>query len=178
MQEMSRTSRVKSFILFIFFSRRLKFESNRKIFRWLLNSHQITSRHDIKEMKYTLKMQNKSRAFVVEFFIRSIFFNSRRRSRARFWQNEWTFKSYKSKTLYKFDQAFYMWYLLYMSKSNVERSSFMIVDYVEFMKSSRSWNFETDEKKNFWDRSSLFSESNLRLSDVKTASSLTRLDLV
>jgi hypothetical protein len=122
-------------------------------------------------------MQINSRVRVVESFIRSIFFKSRRRSRARFFQNEWTFKAYIYKTLYMSDQAFYMWNLLYISKSNVERSSFMIVGYVEFMKNSRSENFETDEKKKFWDRSSLFSESNLMLSDVKTASRLAHIGL-
>jgi hypothetical protein len=66
-------------------------------------------------------MQINSRVRVVESFIRSFFFKSRRRSRARFWQNEWTFKAYKSKALYKSDQAFYIWNLLYISKSNVER---------------------------------------------------------
>jgi hypothetical protein len=178
MQKKKRTFRVEFFILFIFFSRRLKFWINRKIFRWLLNFHQIISKHDIQKMKYTLKMQNKNRAFLLESFIRSIFFNSRRRSRARFLQNEWIFKAYKCKTLYKSDQVFYMWNLLYINKSNVERSSFIIINYVKFMKNSRNWNFETDEKKKVWDKNLLFSESNLRFSDVKTASSLIKLDLM
>ncbi len=58
------------------------------------------------------------------------------------------------------------------------RSSFMIISYVKFMKNSRNWNFEIREKKNFVIRSFDFSESNLKSSDVKTASSLIRLDLV
>jgi hypothetical protein len=54
----------------------------------------------------------------------------------------------------------------------------MIISYVKFMKNSRNWNFEIREKKNFVIRSFDFSESNLKSSDVKTASSLIRLDLV
>ncbi len=46
------------------------------------------------------------------------------------------------------------------------------------MKNSRNWNFEIREKKilviKFFD----FSESNLRFFDVKTVSSLIKLDLV
>ncbi len=105
------------------------------------------------------------------------FFNSRRRSWARFFQKKWTFKAYKYKTLYMSDQAFYMWNLLYINKSSDERSIFIVVSNTEFMKNSQSWTFARDFKKNFVIRFLCFSESNLRSSDVKTASRLIRIDL-
>jgi hypothetical protein len=44
-------------------------------------------------MKYTLKMQNKSRASRVESFVESIFFYSRRRSRMCFLEKKSNFKA-------------------------------------------------------------------------------------
>jgi hypothetical protein len=122
-------------------------------------------------------MQIKRRTCLVGSFVEPIFLNCRRRSRARFDENEWTFKTYKYKILYMFDQAFYMWNLLYISKSSDERSSFIIVDHVEFIKNSQNWSFLDRKKKNFVIRSPLFSDSTLRFSDVKTASRLTHIDL-
>ncbi len=61
-------------ICYCFFSRRLKFESSQKIFRWVLCFHQFKTRLDIKELKYILKMQDKNRASRVESLIESIFF--------------------------------------------------------------------------------------------------------
>jgi hypothetical protein len=166
-----------SFISSWFLSRCRRFLLKKQKFQSVQTFHQITSKHDIQEIKYTLKMQDKNRALVVESFIRSIFFNSRRRSRARFFQNEWTFKAVTCKTLYMSDQAFYMWNLLYINKSNVERSSFTVVDYVKFMKKSRSWTCKTDEKNFFLNTIFCFPESTLRLSDVKTASRLAHIGL-
>jgi hypothetical protein len=80
-------------IFYSFFSRRLKFESSEEIFQRQLNFHQIKTKLDIKEMKYTLKMQNKSWAFRVEFFVESIFFYSRRRSRMCFLEKKSNFKA-------------------------------------------------------------------------------------
>ncbi len=84
--------------------------------------------------EYLLKMQIKRRADRVESFVESNFFKCRRRSRARFDENEWTFKAYKYKTLYVSDQIFYTWNLLYISKLSDERWSFTAANDVEFMK--------------------------------------------
>jgi hypothetical protein len=46
------------------------------------------------------------------------------------------------------------------------------------MKNSQSWIFARRQKKKFWDKDSLFFDSILRFFDVKTASSLIRLDLM
>jgi hypothetical protein len=80
-------------IFYSFFSRRLKFESSEEIFQRQLNFHQIKTKLDIKEMKYILKMQNKSRAFRVESFVESIFFYSRRRSRMCFFEKKSNLKA-------------------------------------------------------------------------------------
>ncbi len=58
------------------------------------------------------------RAMRDESFASSNFFYSRRRSRARFDENEWNFKAYNNKTLYMFDQPFNMLKLIYISKSS------------------------------------------------------------
>jgi hypothetical protein len=110
-------------------------------------------------------------------FRRINFFNCRRRSRACFDENEWTFKIYNYTALYMFVQIFYMWNLLYIKKSNDERSSFTVINYVEFMKNSQSWSFVRRKKKKFVIRSLLFFDSILRFSDVKTASRLTHINL-
>jgi hypothetical protein len=122
-------------------------------------------------------MQINSRVCRVESFARSIFFKSRCRSRARFSQNEWTFKAYNCTTSYMFDQAFYVWNLLYISKSSDERSSFIAAGNTQFMKNSQSWTFARRSKKNSLNTSPLFCESDLRLSDAKTASRLAHIGL-
>jgi hypothetical protein len=135
------------------------------------------SAHIISWAKYILKKQINSRVCRVESFVEPIFFKSRCRSRARFDENEWTFKAYTYKTLYMSDQAFYMRNLLYISKSSDERSSFIVASNIEFMKNSQNWKFETRDQKKSVIRSPLFSESTLRLSDAKTASRLTHIGL-
>ncbi len=117
------------------------------------------------------------RALRDESFARSIFFSFHHRSRAHFDEHEWIFKTYKNKTLYMFDQAFYMWNLIYISKSSNERSSFIVIDDVEFMKNSRSWSFVRRQKKNSVARPFLFCDSALRPSGVKTVSRLAHIDL-
>jgi hypothetical protein len=74
--------------------------------------------------------------------------------------------------IYVFDQAFYMWALLYISKSIDEWSSFTIASIIDFMKNSRSRNFQAREFKKFWDIFSRFCDFDLRFFVVKTASSL------
>ncbi len=167
----------------LFLHRCRRFSIKRQNSQSVRTFHKHTSIHIISWEEYLLNMQINSRVRVVESFIRPIFFNSSRRSRARFlsrynrpfsfpctyapsmytlevayiacprttvdnpsfyhhiivpkgfplhfFQNEWTFKAYKYKTLYMSDQAFYMWNLLYISKSSDERSSFIVVDYVD-----------------------------------------------
>ncbi len=167
-----------SFMSLLFLHRCRRFSLKWEHFQSVRTFHKNKRVHITSWAKYLLNMHVKRRALRVESFVESNFFYSRRRSRARFDEHEWTFKAYKYKTLYMFDQAFCMWNLLYISKSNDERSSFIIVNCVEFNKNSWSWTFVSRQKKKFWDRDSLFSDSTLRSSDVKTASSLTRLDLV
>jgi hypothetical protein len=166
-----------SFMSSLFLHRCRRFSIKRQNFQSVRTFQKNISTHIISWLECLLKMQINSRVRVVESFIRPIFFKSRRRSRARFFQNEWTFKAYKYKTLYMFDQAFYMWNLLYISKSSDERLTFILIDYVEFNKNSWSWTFVSRQKKKVWDRSPLFSESDLRLSDVKTASRLAHIGL-
>jgi hypothetical protein len=127
--------------------------------------------------EYLLNMRFKRRTCMIENFVWSIFLNCRRRSRARFDENEWTFKTYNDTILYVSDQIFYTWNLLYINKSSDERSSFTVVDHVEFIKLSRSWTFARRQKKRFLNTSLLFCDSTLRSSDVKTASRLTHIGL-
>jgi hypothetical protein len=167
-----------SFMSSLFWHRCRRFSLKWEHFQSVRTFHQDKSVHIIWWEEYLLNMQINIRVCVVESFVESIFFKSRRRSQARFFQNEWIFKAYKYKALYMSDQAFYMWNLLYISISSDERSRFTVVDYVEFNKNSWSWTFVSRQKKKFWDRGPLFSGSALRPSDAKTASPLTRLDLV
>jgi hypothetical protein len=166
-----------SFMSSLFLHRCRRFSLKWEYFQSVRSFHKNKSLHIISWVKYLLNMHVKRRAFLVESFVESKFFYSRRRSRARFDENEWTFKTYKYKTLYMSDQAFYMWNLLYISKSSDERSSFIIVEYIDFNKNSWSWTFVSRQKKKFWDRDPLFSDSTLRLSDAKTASRLAHIGL-
>jgi hypothetical protein len=75
-------------------------------------------------------------------------------------------------TIYVFNQAFYMWALLYINKSIDEWSSFTIANITDFMKNSRSRNFQTREFKKFWNIFFRFCDFDLRLFVVKIASSL------
>jgi hypothetical protein len=75
-------------------------------------------------------------------------------------------------TIYVFDQVFYMWILLYINKSIDEWSNFTIASITDFMKNSRSRNFQAREFKKFWDIFSRSCDFDLRFSVVKTASSL------
>ncbi len=126
--------------------------------------------HDIWRKEYLLNMCLNERALRDESFARSNFFYSRRRSRARFDENEWTFKACNCTTLYVFDQIFYTWNLLYISKSSDERSSFIVVDHVEFMKNLRSWSFARRQKKNPWSEVPWFGSQALRCQDCVGAS--------
>jgi hypothetical protein len=166
-----------SFMSSWFLSRCRRFSIKRQNFQSVRTFHKNKSVHIISWAKYLLNMHVKRRTLRVESFVESNFFYSRRRSGARFFQNEWTFKAYKYKTLYMSDQAFYIWNLLYINKSSDERSSFIVVDYVDFNKNSWSWTFVSRQKKKFWNRSLLFSDSALRLSDAKTASRLAHIGL-
>jgi hypothetical protein len=166
-----------SFMSSWFLSRCRRFSIKRQNSQSVRTFHKNKLVHIIWWEEYLLKMQINSQVRRVESFARSIFFKSRCCSRARFFQNEWTFKAYKYKTLYTSDQAFYMWNLLYISKLSDERSSFIAANNTEFMRNSQSWNFETREKKNFVVRSPCFSGSDLRPSGAKTASRLTRIGL-
>ncbi len=77
-----------------FLSRCRRFSIKRQNFQSVRNFHKNTSIHIISWLEYLLKLQINSRVYLVESFIRSIFFDSRCRSRARFDENEWTFKAY------------------------------------------------------------------------------------
>jgi hypothetical protein len=77
-------------------------------------------------------------------------------------------------TIYVFDQAFYMWILLYINKSIDEWSNFTIASITDLMKNSRSRNFQTRELKKFWDIFSRFCDFDFRFFIVKIASSLIR----
>jgi hypothetical protein len=166
-----------SFMSWLFLHRCRRFSIKRQIFESVRTFHKNKLVHIIWWEEYLLNMQINSRVCRVESFARSIFFKSRCRLKARFFQNEWTFKAYKYKTLYMSDQAFYMWNLLYISKSIDERSSFIAASNTEFMKNSQSWTFARRFKKNFVIRSSCFSESDLRPSGAKTASRLAHIGL-
>jgi hypothetical protein len=74
--------------------------------------------------------------------------------------------------IYVFDQAFYVWILLYINKSIDEWSSFTVASIIDFMKNSRSRNFQTRELKKFWDIFSRFCDFDLKLFVIKIASSL------
>jgi hypothetical protein len=166
-----------SFMSWLFLHRCRDFSIKRQIFESVRTFHKNKLVHIIWWEEYLLNMQINSRVCRVESFARPIFFKSRCRSRARFFQNEWTFKAYKYKTLYMSDQAFYMWNLLYISKSSDERSSFIAASNTEFMKNSQSWTFARRFKKNFVARPPCFSGSDLRPSDAKTASRLAHIGL-
>jgi hypothetical protein len=75
-------------------------------------------------------------------------------------------------TIYVFNQAFYMWALLYINKSIDEWSSFTIASITDFMKNPRSKNFQAREFKKFWNIFSRFCDFDLRFFVVKIASSL------
>ncbi len=97
-------------------------------------------------------MRIKRRVRRVEFFVELISFISSSSESSSFFcfQNEWTFKAYDCTTLYVFNQIFYTWNLLYISKSSEKWLSFTVASKTEFMRSLRSWTFENDDQKNFW----------------------------
>jgi hypothetical protein len=161
----------------LFLHRCRRFSIKRQNFQsvWIFHKNKLV--YIIWWEEYLLNMQIKRRACLVESFVKSIFLNCRRRSRARFWENESTFKAYNCTVYICVWLSFYMWNLIYISKSSDERSSFIVVDHIQFMKNLQSWTFESDDQKKFWDRSSLFSDSALRLSGAKTASRLAPIGL-
>jgi hypothetical protein len=83
-----------SFISSWFLFRCRRFSLKKQNFQSVRTFHNDISIHLISWLKYLLKMQINSRVYLVKSFIRSIFFNSRRLLRARFDENEWTFKAY------------------------------------------------------------------------------------
>jgi hypothetical protein len=161
----------------LFLHRCRRFSTKRQNFQNISAFHNNKLEHIIWWEEYLLNMWLNERALRDESFARSNFFYSRRRSQARFDENEWTFKVYKNKTLYMFDQAFYMWNLIYISKSSDERRTFIAVYDIEFVINSQSWMFETCDQKKSVARSPLFCGSALRPSGAKTVSGLAHIGL-
>ncbi len=166
-----------SFMSSLFLHRCRRFSTKRQNFQSVRAFHNNKLEYIIWREEYLLNMQIKRRTCLVGSFVGPIFFNCRRRSRARFWENESTFKSYNCTVYICVWLSFYMWNLIYISKSSDERSSFIAASNAEFMKNPRSWKFETREKKKSVFRSPLFSDSTLRPSGAKTASGLAHIGL-
>ncbi len=95
-----------SFMSLLFLHRCRRFSLKWEHFQSVRTFHKNKRVHIISWAEYLLNMHVKRRALRVESFVGPNFFYSRRRSRARFDENEWTFKAYKYKTLYMSDQAF------------------------------------------------------------------------
>jgi hypothetical protein len=89
-----RVMSFSSFMSSLFSHRCRRFSLKRQNSQSVRTFHKNKLVHIIWWEEYLLNMHVKRRAFRVESFVESNFFYSRRRSRARFDENGWTFKAY------------------------------------------------------------------------------------